>query len=383
MRSLTIICLFLLTLGTLSYAQVSYAQTSDKQDNVDKLIQLKSKIVKASKSLNQFKDKRAKEYRLLQRQEEALAQLVADIRNTNQQIANSNTKLKKLTRRQQQLLPLKRQQAFLVKQELQSAYRMGQQDQLKLLLNQEDPEQMARMLRYYQYVTKARSQKIQQFLETINEIEQLKNESAAEKEKQISWRGQLQEKHTQAETARQARKQAVAALQSKINDTQSQLAELNQSYQQLEALIQRVAEAMVDIQPQEDVEPFSRKKGKLPTPIKGKIINRYGSQRVGTLRWQGVTIAAREGSEVKAIHYGRVVFSGYLRGYGLLTIIDHDENYMSLYGHNQVLRVDVGDWVEPKQVIALAGNTGGQLKPSLYFEVRHKNRPQNPFSWVR
>ena len=393
MRSLSFIALFfliLIALGivTASFSQNSFAQDSSSQDrssqdSIDKLIKLKSQIAKTTKSLNRFKDKQAKEYRLLQLQEETLAQLVSDIEATNLSIDNSNKTIQQLDRRRQQLLPLKRQQAYLVRQELQSAYRMGQQDQIKLLLNQENPELMARMLRYYQYITAARSQKIQQFLDTMNEISQLKSETESEQAKQVAWRQQLQDKLSKAEQAKQLRKLTVTQLQNQINDTQSQLVELNRSYKQLEELIQSVAEAMVNIEPQEEVEPFSRQKGKLPAPIKGKVLNRYGSQRAGSLKWQGVTIAAVEGSEVKAIHYGRVVFSGYLRGYGLLTIIDHDDNYMSLYGHNQVLRVNVGDWVTPKQVIALAGNTGGQLQPSLYFEVRHNNRPQNPFRWVR
>nr|WP_246341157.1 peptidoglycan DD-metalloendopeptidase family protein [Simiduia aestuariiviva] len=119
-------------------------------------------------------------------------------------------------------------------------------------------------------------------------------------------------------------------------------------------------------------------------PTKGTLKARFGSNRAGnSLRWQGVLIGAPEGREVKAIHQGRVVFSEYMRGQGMLIIIDHGDNYLSLYAHNQVLYKETGDWVASGDVIARVGASGGQQDPNLYFEIRHAGKPVDPAHWCR
>lgn len=130
--------------------------------------------------------------------------------------------------------------------------------------------------------------------------------------------------------------------------------------------------------------PFLTLRGRLQWPSRGKLTTRYGSARkVGKLKWQGVNIKAPEGTEVHAISHGRVAFSDWLRGFGLLTIIDHGDGYMSLYGGNQSLFKEVGDWVEAGEVIAGVGNSGGRKNSALYFEIRHNGKPTNPLKWCR
>jgi septal ring factor EnvC (AmiA/AmiB activator) len=131
-------------------------------------------------------------------------------------------------------------------------------------------------------------------------------------------------------------------------------------------------------------QPFAKLRGRLNWPSRGKLITRYGSARkVGKLKWQGVNISAPEGTEVRAISHGRVAFSDWLRGFGLLTIIDHGDGYMSLYGGNQSLFKEVGDWVEAGEAIASVGNSGGRQDSALYFEIRHNGKPSNPLKWCR
>ena len=107
----------------------------------------------------------------------------------------------------------------------------------------------------------------------------------------------------------------------------------------------------------------------------------FGSLRTGNIRWDGVMIESSMGDPVRSVHSGRVVFSDYLRGYGLLIIVDHDDGYLTLYGHNQSLFVEAGDWVQPEQMIAQVGNSGGQRDAGLYFEIRKDGEPTNPASW--
>jgi septal ring factor EnvC (AmiA/AmiB activator) len=126
------------------------------------------------------------------------------------------------------------------------------------------------------------------------------------------------------------------------------------------------------------------RKGNLPWPLRGRVTNAFGQSRAdGRLTWHGMLIAADEGTEVKAVFRGRVVFANWLRGFGLLTIIDHGGGYMSLYGHADVLLKTVGDWTESGEVIARAGKSGGQQLSGLYFEVRQKGVARDPIAWLQ
>ena len=124
------------------------------------------------------------------------------------------------------------------------------------------------------------------------------------------------------------------------------------------------------------------RKGKLRWPLNGRIAHRFGSARNGPIKWQGWLINANSGTEVKSVHQGRVVFSNYLRGFGLLLIIEHGNGYMTLYGHNQELLKDTGDSVQTNEVVARSGNTGGLDKSALYFEIRSQGKPANPKKWM-
>ena len=154
--------------------------------------------------------------------------------------------------------------------------------------------------------------------------------------------------------------------------------------ERLQALLDRITASIADLPTPGDTTPFVREKGKLLLPVSGRITDRFGTSRNnGKLRWNGIFIAAPRGAPVRAIHYGRVVFSDWLRGFGLLLIIDHGDGYMSLYGHNQVLYTEVGDWVTAGEIVATVGDTGGQNRAGLYFEIRYKGKPTNPQLWCQ
>ena len=149
-------------------------------------------------------------------------------------------------------------------------------------------------------------------------------------------------------------------------------------------LLEAIARAVADLEVPEHYQPFKAARGKMPWPLAAKRVNNFGRPRnEGKMRWQGVTIPAREGSKVNAIHHGRVVYADWLRGSGLLLIIDHGDGYMSLYAHNQSLLREVGEWVKAGTPISTVGNSGGQEQAALYFEIRHQGKPVNPASWCR
>ena len=122
----------------------------------------------------------------------------------------------------------------------------------------------------------------------------------------------------------------------------------------------------------------------MPWPAGNKLIKKFGNAKIdGKITWEGILISAKAGTSVEAIHHGRVVFSDYLRGHGLLVIVDHGDGYMSLYAHNQSLLKETGDWVSSGETISRVGNTGGQAQAGLYFEIRHQGKPTDPIKWCR
>ena len=167
-----------------------------------------------------------------------------------------------------------------------------------------------------------------------------------------------------------------------INNEKGQLSKLNLERQQLESIIQALQNHVQNLNIP-DSQPFSQRRGKLPWPVKGRVGHSFGSTRGSHLKWRGWLLNARSASPVKAIHHGRVVFSDYLRGQGLLVIVDHGDNYLSLYAHNQVLLKETGEWVHPGEVIAKVGNTGGLERSALYFEIRRNGKAVDPKRWLK
>jgi septal ring factor EnvC (AmiA/AmiB activator) len=195
---------------------------------------------------------------------------------------------------------------------------------------------------------------------------------------------QLQQEHKALVSNKVSREKNLAKINYRIKDKDQLLKKLNSDRQELEELIDAVEQTIANISIPSDYRPFAQLKGKLPWPISGKPSNRFGSSRSGSkLRWQGINIPSNPGTNIKAIHHGRVVFADWLRGSGLLLIIDHGDGYMSLYAHSQSLLSETGDWVGTGETIATAGNSGGQQQTGLYFEIRHNGKPSNPHKWCK
>lgn len=182
----------------------------------------------------------------------------------------------------------------------------------------------------------------------------------------------------------QHRKSTLAKLNTRITRQNLALSQLKEDKAELERILEEVTQALASMKLPGNNQPFASFRGKLSWPVSGKISHRFGSSRVaGKLNWDGVMINAAGGTQVKAIYHGRIVFSDYLRGHGMLLIIDHGDGYMSLYAHNQILYKVAGDWVSEGETIATVGSTGGRSAPGLYFEIRHRGKPDNPAKWCR
>jgi septal ring factor EnvC (AmiA/AmiB activator) len=266
--------------------------------------------------------------------------------------------------------------------ELKIAYMNGRQEQLKLLLNQRDPAALGRMMAYYGYFGRARAERITSITEHLAHLELLGESIASETARLRDLEEENQRDVRALAGARERRAQTLAEVQAKLRTRNDQLAKLQADAQALEKLVEQLRRAIEEF-PELAEQPFQRVKGKLPWPVKGSLLAKYGQLRAGgPLKWQGVVIAAERGAQVRAPYYGRVVYADWLPGLGLLIVLDHGGGYMSLYGHNEQVYRRVGDRVAPGDALAAVGEAAGLGRPGLYLEIRKGKQTLDPQDWL-
>lgn len=310
----------------------------------------------------------------------AIGKIAKALASTNSQLTNTQKKLRQLSIEKRQLEAEKSQQEKILAKQLRAAYSTGHHDYLKLILNQENPASVQRTITHYQYLNKARINEIENFKSTITQLEAVSKQHQIQAE-QLQHLTQEQNQQKQIlELSKTKQKQTLKALNSKQLNSQQKLKKLEQEEASIVALLKRIADAA---RAAENLVGLSKLKRKLSWPVKGKIQHSFGTRKQGYLKWKGVFLSAPIGRQVKTIHSGTILFSDWLKGYGLVSVVDHGDGYMSLYGHNQALLKSVGDRVEAGEPIALVGQSGGQATSGLYFEVRHAGKAMNPKLWCK
>lgn len=298
--------------------------------------------------------------------------------------------------------------------QIKAAYAMGQKEQLKLLLNQQDPALSSRMLVYYDYLNKARLTKLAGISESMQHLDRLGKQQQQETELLEKNLEQKKSEQIAVDGVRKRRAELLTQLKSDFSSNEQQIIHLKESENKLKNLVSSLQRSTNDLtfeveqtkklhkaaevqsEPAKDLPDsrddfsklkgdFSSLKGQLPWPVKGRLTNKFGSARAESTEsiWDGVLIDASEGTEIRAITSGKVVYSDWLRGYGLLIIIDHGKGYMTLYAFNQSLYRQVGEWVDAGEVIASVGQSGGRSHSGLYFGIRNKGKPVDPLEWCR
>lgn len=266
--------------------------------------------------------------------------------------------------------------------EVRVAYMNGRQEQLKLLLNQQDPARLGRMMAYYGYFGRARADRITAISEHLAHLELLSESIASETEQLRSIEQDQARDVKSLAGARDQRARTLAQVQSKIKNRNDELAKLQREARALEKLVEELRRAIEEF-PELSEQPFVRVKGKLPWPVKGSVLARFGQLRAGgPLKWQGMVIGAERGTQVRSPFHGRVVYADWLPGLGLLVVVDHGGGYMSLYGHNEQVYRRVGDRVAPGDALAAVGDAAGLGKPGLYFEIRKGRTALDPSDWL-
>jgi len=376
-------CLVLLSSLLFINMSMAFEQNNNeknKQQNSRKLNSVQQAIAKQESTIFKANKARTALEQQLKNDDLAIAKAAKAINNTKQQLATTKKKISRLSKEKQQLSAQKRTQERLLAKQLRSAYTTGQHDYLKLLLNQEQSEKIQRTISYYQYLNKARIEEIEKFKATIAQLMLV----TTQHQEQVAQLQKLKENQQQQQLAlknnKTSRSKTLASLSKKLLSDKQKLAKLKNEEAHLTAALQKLTEL---IRKEIDLTGLSKLKRKLAWPVKGRLLRSFGSRKQGHLKWKGVLLGAPIGRQVQTIHNGTVLFSDWLKGYGLLTVIDHGDGYMSLYAHNQTLLKSVGDRVETGEPIALIGQSGGQYQAGLYFEIRHQGKAVNPKLWCR
>jgi septal ring factor EnvC (AmiA/AmiB activator) len=282
----------------------------------------------------------------------------------------------------QQQRALDEERAALAGQ-LRAAYLIGREEPLKLLLEARDPLRSARLFTYYGYLGRERAEQIAQITQHLQRLDELDSELAQQQTQLVGLKAAQQSQLQQLEHLRTERARVLASLESAARTREQSLARLQAQQADLEQLLKQLNHSLKEVPPPDTVSAFGRLLGQLRWPVSGHIKAGFGDTRASGVRWDGLVVATELGAPVRAVSAGRVVYADWLPGLGLLSIIDHGEGYLSLYGHNAQLYKAAGESVSAGDVIAAAGDTGGRPEPELYFEIRRAGRPVDPLPWFR
>ena len=364
-------------------AQTTAEREQQRQETERALEALREQIQSLQTNQQKNRSQLSNEQKALKEADIAINRSNQRLRATRKSLRESQQSLKKLKQREQRLNSDKLKQQQALAKQIRTAYMNGNQEYIKLLLNQEDPAKVARSIAYYDYLNKARAEKIATLKTTIRELNQVITEIAVEETNLRELAERQQAENNNLTSLKNRRVRVVAQLEQQVTSNEKKLQEWQAKELDLVSILDALKTQVAKIIPEQALEGLSQLGGKLNWPVVGKLRERFGVQRQNsTALWSGILITTDAGKEIQAIHHGRVVYSDYLRGFGLMTIIDHGDGYMSLYGHSEALFKSAGDWVEAGERIAMVGQTGGYPEPGLYFEIRHRSKAVNPMRFI-
>ncbi len=322
--------------------------------------------------------------RVLREKELALAAVARDVHALDARLEQQQAELDELGGRRNALETALRAQRESLAKLLRSAYAAGNQQQLRLLLQQDDVAAISRVLAYHRYFQRAQVEHIDHLRDDLRELAEVQDSIGKASAEIDHTRSGRQAEGQRLDEERASHEQLVAGIDARLKDQGARIAALGKDESALSGLIERLRDVFADIPRQiAGAEPFASERGRLAWPLQGKIAVAFGSPDESGRRSSGILIAAKSGTPVRAVSHGRIAFADWLRGYGLMIIIDHGDGYLSLYGNNETLLKDVGDWVDGGVAIASSGASGGQSMPGAYFELRAKGQAVDPRGWLR
>lgn len=363
--------------------QTYLAPASNLSQQQLKLASLKQSIQSLQHNLVLTQAEKEKIQTDLQSTEQNIGETAKKLHHTTQQLKVHQQLLTQTQTKHQYYQQILAEQEILLQQHLRAAYLLGQQQYVKMLLNQEDLAKISRDMHYYHYLTQARLEIINQIQDTLGKLTDTTSQILQQTQKLQTIQSQQQEESHKLAVAKMARSQLLTTINADISTKQQQLQHLLQDKANLENVLQALQKRSYTFGA--PGASFSGAQRKLPWPVPpGRILQAFNQPIAdGRLRSTGILIQGPAGTPVKAVLAGKVAFAHWLRGFGLLVIIQHGANYMTLYAHAESLYVKPGDMVKPGDVIATIGDSGGLQQSALYFEIRHQDQPVNPLAWLR
>ena len=395
------------------------ALADEKADAQHQLEAARADVAELKKLLDKLQQEKSGVQKELKQTESAMGQLEKQVKGLQNDLKQSEEEIQRLDGEKKKLEGARLEQQRLIGIQARAAYQSGRQEYVKLLLNQQNPEKFSRTLTYYDYLSEARMEQLATFNETLRQLANIELDIANQQAQLLEQKSALDGRREQLSQVRKERQLALATLSQEFSARDKKLKARQQEQAQFTRVLQTIEETLARQAREAEAArqrallaareqphsagmpaansgplvssgasvggPFAKARGKLPWPVDGRLMARYGTPRGGDARskWDGVLIGASAGSQVRAVHGGRVVFADWLRGAGLLVILDHGNGYLSLYGHNQSLLKDAGAVVKAGEPIATVGNSGGQDSPALYFAIRQQGRPSDPAQWCR
>jgi murein hydrolase activator len=375
----------LLMLAVFAHAQTDEpSRDVSKKETEQKLEQVRVLIRGLTDELRATGGEREATTASLREQETAIAAATVELQAIDTKLSTQADELETLKQRRDELAAKLGKQREALAVLLRSAYALGRSEELKLLLQQEDIGAIARVLSYHRYFQRARVERIDSLLVDLQQLADLQQSIESKREELTATRSQRETEVAALQAQRDEREKLLADLDAKFRGQQARLAVMAKDEKGLLGLLESLRNVFADIpQKLNGAEPFASLRGRLAMPTAGRILTGFGGSDGSGRKLSGVLIESADGSPVHAVARGRVAFADWLKGYGMLLILDHGDGYMSLYGYNESLRKEVGDWVSAGETIASSGSSGGQKSAALYFELRLKGKPINPKSWLR
>ena len=356
---------------------------AEQQVTPGQIEDLKEEIADIDEWLADAEEDRSSLEQQLSGLEQEIGRLTRERRELRQQAREQQQRLTKLGKEETELTRVLESQRDSLKKQIRAAWMEGDAPAVKVLLNEIDPDKVARTMTYYEYLSRDTIDRLEAFAANLRQLKETQKQVKAGRMRLAELEENVADRQQKLSSSKKEREQTLAALKTDISNRLSEREELEEDRKRLEKLLREVEEAIANIPTPNESDPFGSLKNKLPWPAEGKVVRNFGdSYASGKLKHNGLLINTAEEGDVKAVHYGRVVFANWLRGFGLITILDHGDGYMTLYGHSSSLFTSPGDWVEAGEAIAQAGRTGGTNDPAVYFEVRHNGKPDNPRRWL-
>ena len=347
------------------------------------LQKLKEIISSFQQQAAQTKSQHQKELDALKDADRAVGRSKKELRSIENKLQGSEQRLTRLAKQKSDKQKLMSENQILLAEQIRSAHRLGERQSLQVLLNQQDPRAVSRTMKYFEYFNSARSGEISQAEKRIAELVNIESEIAKAQADLLPLREEQRAAIAGLNEQRQHQARVVSQLDRQLKDDQTKLNKLLVDRRQLEQLIDQLAKADIKDDGLLAAEPFKSRRGKLPWPTSGRLTELFGAAKTGSLTWDGVMISTKVGEPIRAIHSGRVVYADWLRGLGLLVILDHGDNYLSLYGHNETINKSIGDWVDTKEVLGTASKSRSGNQAEVYFGIRYKGKPSNPKKWCQ